>query len=155
MRSDDGSPMTGEKNSFSAYNDVARLADDTIEVRDRKHPVDDSPSGFLPAADSRVRAATDDFERDLRQQALRIARDRHATVVDVEDVHEAERKLRATNDERRAWHLGVGCLFGGAAAAGLVALAISPTPVGWLVIGLLTVPAVVLIASSYPRRNRR
>ena len=60
MRSDDGSPMTGEKNSFSAYNDVARLADDTIEVRDRKHPVDDSPpvSFRLPTAECAPRQTT-------------------------------------------------------------------------------------------------
>jgi hypothetical protein len=104
---------------------------------------------------------SDDFTGELGIEAIRIAQSRGATAIDVEDVREADRKLRdSRNAERKAWILGLGGIFGGAAAAAIVALVISPTParasdLWWLVIAVLGSIAMISFGASYPRKKRR
>jgi hypothetical protein len=105
--------------------------------------------------------ASDEFTGALGIEAIRVARARNATAVDRQDVKEADRKLRENSTaERRAWFLGLGGVAGGAAAATMVAVVASPTPVQhvtdwWLVIAVLSIVAMILIGASYPRGRRR
>jgi hypothetical protein len=121
---------------------------------------DNSPTGFLPAAERMLLDASDEFAGTLGVESVRIARARNATAVDRQDVQAADRKLRDNRSaEWRAWLLCLGGLLGGAAATALVALVISPTPVRhasdwWLAVAILGVLALVLLGSSYPRRKR-
>src|SRR5579859_4693961 len=122
---------------------------------------DDSPDGFLPAGENMLLAVSDEFTGALGVEAIRVARDRHATAVDRQDVQDADRRLRNSGTaDRRTWFLGLGGVAGGAAAAAIVAVAISPTPIRhvnywWLVIAILILITATLAGVSYPRGKRK
>lgn len=118
-----------------------------------------SLSGFLPAAENTLLAASDDFTGSLGIEAIKIARSRNATAVDRQDVLDADGGLRGTA-ERRGWALGVAGLTGGGAIAATVALLLAPPPVvhpdyWWSAIVVLCALAIVLFYVSYPSRRRR
>jgi histone H3/H4 len=118
-----------------------------------------SPRGFLREAESVLVASIDDFTGELGKRAVKIARDRHATAVDREDVLAAERKLRGNSKtELRAWVLAVAGLAGGWAAAAATGVLLAPSPVKhlgyWqLAIALPGALAVVLLIVSFPLRG--
>ena len=120
-----------------------------------------SPKGFLPAAENTLLSASEDFTGSLGIEAIRIAEYRRATAVDRQDVLEADKKLRGNLDsEKRAWRLGLGGFMGGAAAAALAAVLLAPKPVHhanyWILsIVVLSVAALVLFLTSYPREKRK
>jgi hypothetical protein len=89
-----------------------------------------SPSGLLPAAENTLLAASDDFTESLGKEAIKIARARHATAVDRQDVLDADGRLRGgAFVEKQGWMLGIAGLTGGGAIATVVALLLSPKPV--------------------------
>jgi hypothetical protein len=119
-----------------------------------------SPSGFLSAAENTLLAVSDDFTGKLGIEAIGIARSRNATAVDKQDVLDADRRLRGTNNsEKQAWLLALAGLLGGGAIAALVALLLAPPPVAhaiywWLCISLLFLTSCIFLLISYPRHAR-
>lgn len=115
-----------------------------------------SPSGFLPAAENTLLAASDDFTGALGIEAIRIARARHATAVDQQDVQDADKRLRGSaSGERQGWMIGMAGFTGGAAIAILVAVVLSPKPISdtgywWTAIALLGAACLTLFSLSYP-----
>lgn len=120
-----------------------------------------SPSGFLPAAENTLIAASDDFTGKLGIDAIQIARRRNATAVDKQDVLDADRRLRESlTTERRSWILGLAGFAGGGGIAALVAFLLAPKPVShagywWASVIALSAAAAVLFYISYPGQGKR
>jgi hypothetical protein len=123
--------------------------------------VESSPGGFLSAAENALLAASDDFTGKLGVEAIRIARQRHATAVDRQDVLDADANLRSTvTAERRGWLLGLAGFTGGAALAALAAVLLAPKPVHnsdlwWACIIVLAIFSTALFYVSYPWQRAR
>lgn len=120
-----------------------------------------SPSGFLPAAENTLFAASDDYTGRLGIEAISIARARNATAVDRQDVRDAIKRLRenATAD-RQSWRLALAGFTGGGAICAVVALMLAPKPVVnvayWYVsITVLGIITFVLFSISYPHHRAR
>jgi hypothetical protein len=121
---------------------------------------DDAPRGFLVDAENSLLAASDDFTGSLGIESIKIARSRHGTAVDKEDVLEADRRLRGNpRTDVRNWMLALAGFLGGAAAAALVALLIASKPVShasywWSAVASLGVIAISLFVACYPRQRK-
>lgn len=122
--------------------------------------VENSPTGFLPAAENTLLAASDNFTGQLGVEAISIARSRNATAVDKQDVFDADRRLRASvGPEKQAWMLALAGFLGGGAAAALISLLLTPSPVHlagfwWFCIVVLCIFSSALFLVSYPRQSR-
>jgi hypothetical protein len=122
--------------------------------------VESTLSGFLPAAENTLLAASDDFTGSLGVKAIQIARMRNATAVDRQDVLVADKSLRSNvGAEKRGWLLGLASFAGGAAIAALVAFLLAPRPIShpgdwWISIIALAIFSTILFSVSYPSRRR-
>jgi hypothetical protein len=118
-----------------------------------------SPSGFLPAAENTLLAASDEFTGSLGMEAIKTARARGATAVDRQDVLSADARLRNTT-ERKNWMVGVAGFTGGGATSALIALLLASGPgvhrsYWWSAIVALAVFTIILFYISYPSGARR
>ncbi|WP_299955346.1 hypothetical protein [uncultured Modestobacter sp.] len=116
-------------------------------------------SGWVVEARSELIARGDEFTRSLGVTAVQFARDRHATVVDVEDVRTAARSLSEPPDAWSAWLLAIASLLGGAAIAAFVTIlaAAEPPPlreIWYGVIALLSVTTGVLLYRARPKNGK-
>jgi len=121
---------------------------------------ENSPGGFLQAAENTLLVVSDDFTGKLGIEAIGIARARNATAVDKQDILDADRRLRRNGTaEKQAWKLAMAGLLGGGAAAAFIALLLAPKPVThasywWSCIVFLFLAACILLLISYPRHTR-
>jgi histone H3/H4 len=121
---------------------------------------EDFPSGFLSAAENTLIVASDDFTAKLGVEAIQVARSRHATAVDRQDVQDADRNLRSSRSlERQGWLLAVAGITGGSAITAAVAILLPQTTshprYWWTVISLLSIVSLVLFSIAYPWSQRR
>jgi hypothetical protein len=125
------------------------------ELQKQPHPV----AGFLPDARVALAMEADAMNGDLGVEAVRIARERHATAVDVADLSEAKGRLRPNPRDPlvQGWLIGLGgVLCGGAIGTGIT-LALSqdlPTHSGyWLAgVALVAICGVLLFLWAYPKK---
>jgi hypothetical protein len=119
------------------------------------------PTGFLPAADTTLVAAGDDYLGKLGVEAVRIARRRNATAVDRQDVLDADVVLRGSIAvEKRGWLLSLAGLTGGGAIGALASFLLASRPLphadSWVAaIIVLALLSVVLFYISYPIQRDR
>jgi hypothetical protein len=111
--------------------------------------------GWLEAGSDRLLACVDEFTTDLGKRAVKLARQRHRTAVDAQDVSDANATLLKIGAESRAYLLALGGLCGGSAIAGAFAIGLSPHVAGawrwWIVVAFLALVGLVGYVLGRPR----
>lgn len=128
---------------------------DPINQAMQEHPIIE---GWVQQAENELIARSDEYSRTLGVKAVGLARLRKASVIDVNDVRQAASDMGVDPNVWSAWLLALASLFGGAAIATYVSLALAPAPPehvsywysGVVVLALATVTLLIL---SRPRKR--
>ncbi len=146
-----GLPVVETRAPNVAAGPVARINEEL-----RRQP---KPTGFLGEAEAQLAAVIDEYTGDLGIAAVRQARGRRATAVDVDDVLTADERLRGSRGALlHSWLLTLAGITGGAAGATGITVGLLPEPpphVGywWTAVVTLAVATLVLLLKTSPWRK--
>ncbi|MEA1798688.1 hypothetical protein, partial [Rhodococcus qingshengii] len=115
--------------------------------------------GFLPTARARLIAATDKMTADVGIRAVEIARKRHATAVDLQDVNDSHEELLGNKSaQMKSFFMGIaGILLGAAIATGVAVGLMEPGPAHenfwWAGVAIVGVAGAITMYKALPKWN--
>lgn len=115
--------------------------------------------GFLPSADARLIAVSDEITAQIGVAAVKIADGRSATAVDLGDVIKADDEVRGDKAaQRQAWYLSVAGILLGAGSATAVTLLVTDgarfEQLLWVAVGTVSIPGLGVLVKQFPRSRK-